>query len=881
MRTLLQRIWHLVRRSRHDADLLDEIETHRSLRQAQLERDGLSASEAARASRHAIGSVTLAREDARGVWIVPRLESFAQDLRFSARTLAKTPGFTLTAILSLGIGIAGTATVFSIADAYLIRVRPGVADPVRLVEFARTGDGDGEGFDTFSYPDFVDIRARQTRFHAVTAYDAGNVFGLSTDLGPVRVSGAFVAANFFDVVGVPMLHGRGFLAEEENGSSPRTVAIISSQLWRTQFNASPDIVGRPIPVNGRPFTIVGVAGQKFQGYSLESEHLWVPLTAYPRGEDLTMFGARGRQWLMGLGRLKPDASLEQARAEMERIGADLEREHPAENRGLGLVVGPSGTVPVDLRPLVGWFMTLLFALVGLILLIASINVSGMLLARGINREAELTVRLALGAERSRIVRLLLIESLVVTALSTVIGLAGAWSATRFFESIIPALPLDITMEIAIDWRVVAFASLVAALTCLTCGWLPARAASRVDLAAALGRDKSRRPGRLRLRQALVVAQAALCVPIAVCALLLGRSMQNVYRVDPGFDVEGIEVVDFNLHLAGYDTPRGRAFFEALMSRVRSMPGLESAALARVVPLSGEAEGGRFWLPDRFGDEKAIVVNRNYVTPEFFQMARMPIVAGRNFDDRDRPRTPGVIIINETFARRAWPGQNAVGQRLVLGVSRWPVEVIGVTRDAKYRRIGEVQSPFAYHSAWQASYEPTMRLLMRPTNASLVPAVRAIVRDLDSNLPIVRAASLSDLAAFTLFPQRVAAWLAAIVGVIGVFLAALGVYGLTSYSVSQRRREIGIRLALGAVRHQVLGTVVSRALMLTTVGTALGLVAAALVMGLLEGMLYDVRPLDAVSFTGGAAVCLVCALVASLVPARRAVSVDPAETLRSE
>jgi cell division protein FtsX len=241
----------------------------------------------------------------------------------------------------------------------------------------------------------------------------------------------------------------------------------------------------------------------------------------------------------------------------------------------------------------------------------------------------------------------------------------------------------------------------------------------------------------------------------------------------------------------------------------------------------------------------------------------------------------VLIVNETFAKQVWPGQNAVGQRLMLGVSRYPFEVIGIARDAKYRRIGEAQSPFAYHNAWQIPVEPIMRLLLRPERASLVPAVRAIIRDLDPNLPIVRAASLADLAAYTLFPQRVAAWLAAIVGGVAVFLTALGIYGLTSYSVSQQRREIGIRLALGAVRGQVLRTVVTRALTLAAVGTGLGLVAASLVMGLLEGMLYDLRPLDPVSFTAGAAVCLFVALIASLIPARRAVTVDPAETLRAE
>jgi predicted permease len=429
--------------------------------------------------------------------------------------------------------------------------------------------------------------------------------------------------------------------------------------------------------------------------------------------------------------------------------------------------------------------------------------------------------------------------------------------------------------------VVAFASLVSAITCLICGWLPARAASRVDLTAALGREASRRQGRLRVRQALVIAQIALCVPVLVCALLLGRSMQHANGVDPGFAVDGLHVVDFDLRLASYDAARGRAFFRSLLERVQATPGLESAALAFVVPLSGEAEGGRFWLPDRAGDANQIRVNRNYVTPEFFETARMPLVAGRNFDERDRPGSPGVLIVNETFARRVWPGQNAVGQRLVLGVSRFPFEVIGVARDAKYRRIGEEQSAFAYHNAWQIPHEPIMRLLTRSSGPSVLPAVRTIVRDLDANMPIVRAGSLADLAAYTLFPQRLAAWLASIVGGVAIFLTALGVYGLTSYSVSQRRREIGVRLALGALTRQVLGIVVSRALALTVAGVTFGLIAASLVMGLLEGMLYGVRPLDAVSFAGGAAVCLVFALIASLIPAWRAVIVDPAEALRAD
>jgi predicted permease len=378
---------------------------------------------------------------------------------------------------------------------------------------------------------------------------------------------------------------------------------------------------------------------------------------------------------------------------------------------------------------------------------------------------------------------------------------------------------------------------------------------------------------------VVIAQVALSVLLVVCALLLGRSLRNAGRIDPGFAVSGIEVAGLNLQLGGYDSQRGRAFMDALMSRIESLPGLEATAAARVVPLTGEREGGRAWLPEEYGNERAIDGSQNIVTPGYFRTLGLPLLAGRNFTTADRG-APAVAIVNETLARRGWPGQSAVGKRLVLGRSRYPVDIIGVVRDAKYRTIGEGPTPFFYVPAAQR-YESTTWILMRPTGPSLLPQVRALVRAMDPNLPLLQAGPLTDMTAFTLFPQRVAAWLAAFVGTIGLLLAALGVYGLTAYNVSQRRREIGIRVALGAVRAQVLRSIVGHGIFLAVVGTVLGLASAALVTRVLEGMLYDIRPLDPVSFAGAALVLVAFALVASAIPAQRAAAIDPAETLRAE
>ncbi|HLG58948.1 MAG TPA: ABC transporter permease [Vicinamibacterales bacterium] len=813
-------------------------------------------------------------------------ETIWQDIRLAVRTLRGSPLFTLTAVLSLAVGIAGTAVIFAVVDAYLLRPWPGIADPARLVEIGRIDSGEGpgpstaDGFSTFSYPNYQDYLDRQTVLASFAASRTGEAVGLGDGVRATRVPGAYVSSNYFSVLGAPMALGRGFLPEDESLTSPATVAIISHRLWRSQFQSDGNVIGRNVQLNGRPFTIVGVASAGFNGHDIALTSIWIPLTGFPDGDNMRRFARRGQQWLMGIGRLKEGVSAAQARAEMTRIASDLAREYPDDNRRHGLGVEPSAALPVDGRSPITRFLALFSVLIGLVLLIACTNVGGMVLARGVNRAREMAVRLALGAERRRLVRLLITESVVVALAGAALGLLLAWEAIALLGRLVPIFRIELTYDVQLDWRVTAFSIGVAVLTVIACGLLPAVQATRIDLSSAMKPTASSGPKRLRARQVLLAVQVALSMLLVISALLLGRSLRNANAIDPGFMLDGVDVAGFDLRLGGYGPTARAALFDRLMSRVQALPGLESAALVRVVPLTLEREGGRVWLSSERGDDHAITVSRNFVSPDYFRLFRIPLLRGRVFDERDRAGAPEVAIINETMANRWWPGRDPVGQLLVQGVSRRPLQIVGVVRDTKYRSIGEDPTPFVYISAAQTN-ESVMRLLLRANGRSLLPQVRAIVAELDPNLPLVYASTLTDLTAIGLVPHRLASWLAAAVAIDAAFLAGMGIYGLAAYNASQRTREIGVRVALGALRRQVMQLIIAGAAVPIVIGAAIGLLAASLVTTLLAGMLYGVQPRDPVAFLGGAAVYVAVALIATLFPARRAASVNLVEALRAE
>ena len=804
-----------------------------------------------------------------------------RDGRLAVRTLWASPMFTLTAVLSLAIGIGSTAVIFGLADTYLIRPWPGIADPDRLVEVGRIdmagpGPDTGDGFSTFSYPNYQDYVARQSVFQSFAASRIGDAVGLGDGTRASRVSGAYVTSNYFSTLGTPIALGRDFVPDDLQLAVPASVAIISHRLWRSQFGGDPDVIGREVQLNGRPFRIIGVAAAGFNGQEIIDTSIWMPLTAFPDG-DSQRFGRRGQQWLMGIGRLKDGVTTAQARAEMSRIASDLAREYPEDNRRHGLGVEPAAALPVDGRSSISRFIALFGALTTLVLLIACTNVGGMVLARGVNRAKEMSLRLALGAERARLLRLLMAESVVVAAAGAALGLLVAWWGVTLLGRLLPIFSgIRLTYDVHVDSRVTAFSIGVAALTVIGCGLLPALQATRIDLSTAVKPTNSGGPKRVRARQVLLAAQVAFSMLLVVTAMLLGRSLIHANAIDPGFTLDGVEVADFDLRLGQSGSPR--AFFDELMARVQHLPGLESAALARVAPMTREREGGRVWRLGEQGDERAMTVSRNFVSPDYFHVLRIPLVRGRVFDERDRAGAQPVAIVNETMARQAWPGQDPVGQFLQGRAGR-PLLVVGLVRDTKVRTIGEDPTPFVYISAAQTN-EPIMRLLMRPRGVSLIPQVRAIVAEMNPNLPM-EASTLTDLTAVVLLPHRIASWLAAVVAIIGAFLAAIGIYGLAAYNVTQRIREIGVRVALGALRVQVMRLILAGAAKPVLVGAAVGLLVSSLLTDLLAGMLYGVRPLDPISFIGGAVIFVAVAAVASLVPARRAASVNPVEALRAE
>jgi predicted permease len=810
------------------------------------------------------------------------------DLTYAARILRRSPVFTITAVLSLAIGIAGNAAIFSVADALLLRSRPALADPANLVEMGRSQDG--SGFDNFSYPNYLDFRARNTVFAGLAgARVTPEAFGLGLGDGAERVWGTPVSDNYFDVLGVQFTRGRGFGRDEDRADGRSAVVVISDRLWHTRFESDPRILGRTMKLNGRPFTIVGVAPPGFTGTNLLGSDLWIPITAYPAvtGRDSTLLTMRAAVWMQGIARLKPGISRAQASAEMNVIAKALEREYPLDNEGKGAAIAPLGIVPGEMRTMFAAFIGFLFALVGVVLLIACTNVAGMLLARGVARAREVAVRLAVGAARGRIVRQLVTESLLLSVIGGSIGVLVAGAIIRGLRALMPALPVPVAVDLSLDWRVTAFSVALAVVTGLLFGLVPALQAAGTDLVTTLKADTgSGGVRRARLRQAFVMAQVALSVLLVVCALLFVRSLHYARRIDPGFDAANADAIALDFRLAGYDDAAGPQAAENVLARVQALPGVRSATYARVLPLTGTGLGlGRLSKPGDTANAGGIRADWNVIAPGYFAAMRWSLIAGRPFAESDRQGAPFVAIVNETLARRTWPTESALGKRLLQeiepGQSPRELVVVGVARDAKYRSLGKDPVSFIYVPLAQQFSSDLWLVARRAGEDSTIPAVRSMLRDTEPHLPITAATSLEQATSLGLLPQRVAVWIAGAFGGVGLLLACIGIYGITAFTVTQRTREIGVRVALGATRQAVVHLVVGQAMRMAAVGLMIGLAAAAALTQLLASLLYGIQPLDPPSFAIGAGVFTTLALLAAWLPARRAASVNPVDALRSE
>ena len=824
------------------------------------------------------------------------LDSWVQDLRYAARLLRRNPLFALTAVASLAIGIGANTTIFTIANALLFKPPAGVVEPGRLVDVGRSQDG--KGFDNGSYPNYLDIRARNTVFTDIYADRWGaEPLSLGGRDGAERIFSDMVSTNYFKVLGTRAHIGRLFTPQDGEQPGTPAIVVLSHRFWTRRFHANPNIVGTTLQLNGHPFTVVGVAAEGFHGTTVLVNDVWVPMTMV--GElsarrSSSILSSRDSAWLLMGARLKPGVSVQQAEAELATIARVLEQEHPDANRGKGLRVAAMSPIPGNGAP-VAAFMAVLMGIVTLVLAIACANVAGVLLARASARRREIAVRLAIGAGRARLVRQMLVESSMLFLAGGSAGLVLARILTTAVVSLLPALPVPVDVSLPLDTRAVGFTLALSLIAAVLSGLAPAFHASRAAVVGGLKADAQGGPERMRLRDAFVISQVAFSIVLIVGADLFGRALQRAATIDPGFDPRGVELAFLDLSLSGYTDATGPAFARQIVDRVRALPGVQSATASAVMPLGmGRMSLGELSLPgapppsDRRGPPPPgwFKADWNIIEPGYFMTMKIPLVSGRDFTAADRRGSPWVVIVNQTAAREMWPHEEPIGKVLVHHVDRRgtadssrPMTVIGVAKDSKYAFLGEDPTGFVYVPL-QQQYLPRTTIVARAADGRRLAAeIRALLASMNPNVPVVTAQTLEEYASLGLVPQRIAASVAGSLGVVGLLLAAIGIYGVTAYMVTTRTREIGIRMALGAQRTSVVKMVLRQGMMLTVTGAAIGLALAAGASRLLGSMLFGVNAADPLTFIGSAALFCAIGLAACYAPARRATAIDAMEALR--
>ena len=899
------RLWrNLFHRERVERELDEELRaTHALLVEEQIRR-GLPPDEAHRAASVELGSAAAIKDHVRDARSGAFLDVLAQDLRYGIRLLLRNPLFTLTAALSLAIGIGATTAIFTVANGLLLRSAAGVTEPDRLVDIARIERGD-TGVEPISYPDLLDLRRRMTTVQGIYAYQLElEPVSLSAGDGAERAFASVVTANFFQVLGVPATAGRVFGAGDSDAPGASPVAVLSHRYWARRFHGDRSIVGQTVKVNGHPFTIVGVTGEEFRGMSVLAPDLWMPagmVDVAQKGSQATRLTVRESGWLMVGARLTPGTRREQASAEVAVIGAALAREFPFDTRYLppGMPVPTfdwravaASPIPAGLRGAAAAFLAALMAVVAVVLVIACANIAGILLTRGTVRRREIALRTAIGAGRARVIRQLLTETVVLFALGSGAGLVLARMLTSLLMRLLPDFPLPVNLSVPLDGRVVAFALLLGLAAAVLSGLAPALEASKTDVMAALKDDGQAPVDRLRLRNSFVIAQVAGSTLLVVVTAVLVHGFEHITAVDQGFDARGVDVAEVDVSMAGYSAITGRRFVRELLDGARRLPGVETATAVDHVPGPGTntlagvtvpgvtpPNGARFFSPDW-----------KLVEPGYFATLRIPLIAGRDFTVGDRDGAEPVAIIGEAAARRFWPGQDAVGRVLLVnaapGTPSVPHRVVGVVRDLASavsgrarRAAGEI--PFALYVPLQQRFVPHVSILVRRGGPSVAGDLHVLVTSMDRNLPVLSAQTFESQQDGPARTQlRVSAAVAASVGLVGVLLAGIGIYGVTAYTVARRTREIGIRMSLGASRFEIVSLVLRQGMWLVACGSAVGLVLGTAAGVLLSGRLNIPGP-DVLLIVAVAGLFAAIGLAACYVPTRRATGVRAVEALRAE
>jgi predicted permease len=882
------RLRSLLKRGRVEQELSEELRFHLEKLIEEKVVKGMTPEEARYVALRELGGLDQIKEECRDMRRVSWVENILQDLRYALRMLAKNPSFTAVAVLTLALGIGANTTIFTVTSALLFRPPAGIERPDRLVLLFRRFAHNRVGMNV-SYPNFKDWRDQNRVFSGLAAYKT-IWLGLSAEGESGRVQGAMVSGNYFDVLGVRPALGRTFLPEEDRIPGAYPVAVVSYGLWKRRFGSDPGMVGRKIRISGHAFTVVGVAPRGFKGtVAAESPEIWLPMMMEAQVVPPDWAGWMGeRNWslVQVIGRVKPGVSLEQAQANMDTLARQLEQAYPRENRGVGIALLPKITLYPWERAKVVEFGALLTAVVGLVLLIACANVANLLLARAATRQKEVALRLTLGASRARVIYQLLTESVLLALMGGAFGLLLANWGADILSKVAASSTFLPAGDFTPDGRVLSFTVLLSFLTGLAFGSAPAWQACSVDPSPAL-KEAAPTVGspRSRIQGVLVIAQIATSLVLLTGAGLLLRTLRNYLAVNPGFEMKNILDVSLDLDLAGYSETQGRSFCQRLLEGVRALPGVESASLADGAPIAGGTNETTVldYGQGRILGESDLYAKVLAVTPGYFRTLRIRLVAGRDFAEEDTAQAPRVAIINETMAERLWPGENAVGKLFATSQSGRPyLQVVGVAKDMRVEALGEAPG-LAMFVPLAQEYQAAMTLLVRTATdpMALLPAIRHEVQSQDKSLPLFDVTTLREAVGTTLNQQKLYATLIGSFALVALILAAIGIYGVVSYSVARRTHEIGIRMALGAERSEVLKLVIRQGMLLTLIGLAAGLPTALGLTRFLKSLLYEVNPNDATTFVLVALVLGSVALLACYIPARRATKVDPMVALRYE
>ena len=887
------RLRSLFRRNKTDQELNEELESHLQYQMDEYIAQGMYPEEARYAALRSVGGMEQIKEECREMRNISFIENFFQDVRFGLRMLRRNPGFSFLAILCLTLGIGATTAVFGWIEGVLFRPFPAVAHQERMVAVWGTepggyDKGDGVGYADISWPDFIDFQKSCT---LMDWFLADHITGATLNLGDraEHASGEVVSSNYFDALGIRIILGRGFRAEEDWGRNGHPVTVISYWLWKERFHGDPNIIGKKQLLNTVPHTIIGVAQQGFYGtfvgYPMQ---FWVPASMQEKfvGGNYKLED-RADGWIEGFARLKPGVTIEQAQDEISAVAKRLENQYPTTNKARGIRLFPLRKTPFNQAGNLAPTLEISLVAVFLVLLIACANVSSLLLVRSLARQHEITVRLALGSRRGRLMRQLVTEGLILSVIACACGLLLAYLSRNLMAVFFPLSSVTATnLSGSIDARVVAFSGAVCLVSTLIFALIPALQTSKLDIAGALKTESGTSFGnrtKSRLRSTMVLVQVGLSFVLVVGGALLLRSLQRLRSADPGFSPDHLITTSFDLRAAGYDATRAKRFRDDLADRLRAIPGVESASFFRLTPFSYLGYFEATITVDGYepGPDERPKVDYNQVGPGYFAGMQIPIVSGREFTRSDNENSFLAVIVNQQMVARYWHGKDPVGKR--IQVNDKSMQVVGVAKDSKYFSFTESPKPFLYVCMDQLPVVNSFVMIRASQSpGAMSSALAHEIHSMDAGLGMQEVSTLRELMNLTaLSAQKIVVAVLFIFGGIALLLAAVGLYGVISYAVWQSRRELGLRVALGAAASNLFRIVMSHGLVLALGGILLGSVAAIVLTRFISvgTLLYQVNPRDPRAFAIASIVMIVISVAACLTPAWRASRTDPMRALR--